>query len=182
MKNRKLIKILGIAGGGIAATLLIPILLYFGVWGFIWLCAVTIPDPPPPAVEQGEFPFKLVYEIDGERKEIEDTLVIEFEDSKGDFEVGDIYYWKRYFKNDIFNDETYEIVLAEEEDYRVWFELGSSEYYMGIDDPLDKYGTQPGEIGVYPETLPINDETLLEYYGIKIIEKYVSPPIEAPSK
>lgn len=43
-------------------------------WLIVFLVMMFSPSPSKPTITHGEFPFKIVYEINGERKTIEDTL------------------------------------------------------------------------------------------------------------
>ncbi|MFA8307240.1 YdgA family protein, partial [Paenibacillus alvei] len=47
-------------------------------WILIYVGLQLQPDPPRPEITYGEFPFKLVYEINGERKVIQDTVICEY--------------------------------------------------------------------------------------------------------
>ena len=47
----------------------------------LFIISIGAPAPPAPEITYGEFPFRLEYEIEGERFVIEDTLIAEFDKS-----------------------------------------------------------------------------------------------------
>ena len=154
-----------------------------------------------PKTTYGEFPFSLVYEIDGERVEIKDTLVIEYEGCEKEFDRIE-YKWNAYYKNSI-PDERYaeyskSIHICKGEiagligPVRVNFFIGHCEDYMGLPEPYPNVYEKmnPGDIYisyyVKDERLHnnlgnaerlITEEELYEYFNIRIIEKTVSDPI-----
>ena len=88
-----------------------------------------------PVNKYGEFPFKLVYEINGERIEIDDTLVIEYLGQDWNEGSGTYNVWNTYHKNGTKdkNCTRIELYSSDEEDgVTVTCFLGSCEYYMGI--------------------------------------------------
>ena len=95
-------------------TVVIAIILLF-VIGFLilispWLILAAglylSPAPPKPEIKYGEFDFKLVYEISGEIRTVEDTIVCEFDGFNIDEGRGKTRRWKEYFKNEQ-NNELY---------------------------------------------------------------------------
>ena len=73
------------------------VLVFFAILSLPWLLfEVLAPNPPAPEVTYGEFPFSLVYEIDGERVEIKDTLVIEHKGVDYNEGMGKYNKWKTY--------------------------------------------------------------------------------------
>lgn len=165
--------------------------------GFIGAAAPWIPimggsvissAPPKPEVEYGEFPFTLVYEIDGDTKTVKDTLVIEYKGVDWNEARGKYIVWNRYFKSRPEEYNTKVVILfdggMDANDPCVYLELGSCEYYMGLEeDPWWYYypDTEPGDIVFIYNQHPrdFNADEFFEYYGvnIKIIKKEISPPI-----
>jgi len=65
---------------GIPLLLSFFVLAYFTLpWLFIFIGNQLEPNPPHPEITHGEFPFRLVYEINGQRQVIEDTLTCDFD-------------------------------------------------------------------------------------------------------
>lgn len=48
-------------------------------WATMFFGISSFPNPTKPEITHGEFPFHLVYEINGETKVIEDTLICEYD-------------------------------------------------------------------------------------------------------
>ena len=64
--------------------ILLCIILFISTFGgFNFLLSV-----PEPRIKYGEFPFKLIYEIDGKTMTIEDTIICEFDGFKVVGEAG----------------------------------------------------------------------------------------------
>ena len=163
----------------VAAILFISIrvLTYFSwpwimIFAGIWLS----PDPPEPQVQYGEFPFEIVYQLDGELYTVSDVLVCEYDGIGVDEGVGKHIQWKGYLKS----NGNEEIVLLRKDSVRIVCSIGSPEYYMGDGD----YSEQ----GIQPDLLLIEDYESLttvhvltdaegEKYKIKLISWQLSKPI-----
>lgn len=88
----------------IMLILFIVLLIFTFPW---WLIAVGLyfsPAPPKPEITYGEFDFKLVYEINGEIRTVEDTIVCEFDGFNVDEGRGKTRRWKEKFKNEQGNE------------------------------------------------------------------------------
>ena len=57
------------------------------------------PEPPKPKIKYGEFDFTFVYEMDGEIRSIEDTIICEFDGFQIDEGRGKTRRWKEDFEN-----------------------------------------------------------------------------------
>ena len=165
----------------ILASILIGIILlpvFFSV-SFQIISYFTMENPDVPVIKKGEFPFEIIYEVNGERFSIKDTYVCEYDGiqiSKGGKYLG----WKGYFKSGnkdpltIFIGDTTEIVI----------DIGDYWYYMG--DPIlpkshknriPAFGRVIRENGgISGEAL--SSEELYSEYGIKIISCSLPEPIE----
>ncbi|MEM1485588.1 hypothetical protein V6615_12020 [Oscillospiraceae bacterium PP1C4] len=152
-----------------------------------------------PEVQQGEFPFKLVYEYNGETEIIEDTVFCEFYELTPYYIVpGKYRMWNRFLKS---GDERYHFTILKEEnkpsifnkgrvniDARVYINYGAAEYYMG--DPNSKSLTQSAPSieyienyqksenvqDCYTKVLSISDAE--KYFGIQIKVWEFSKPIK----
>lgn len=152
--------------------------IFFGIGGgFGFYIAViqglTVSEPPPPQITYGEFPFALVYEINGEEKVIEDTLICEYAGVEwvGDF-VESYRKWKTSFKSG--NERI--VLLNIDEKNILYFLPGSAGYYMG------EYanGERDMSHSVYRNNIeenphyaylgdPVSPEDLFNLYGIRLI-------------
>ena len=146
-------------------------------WMILYLSIYTSPDPPVPQTTYGEFPFELVYEINGEIITVKDVIVCEFDGFYMSEAGGKQRKWKSYFKE---TGQELGVFLTEDEDRIVYCYVGSAAFYM--DD--EKYPEErPLTPRVYDKNKTINteilsQEELLEIYNIKIISWNFSEPIE----
>lgn len=115
-----------ILGCGIA---LLTVLILIGGWYFIVISGVIFsfsPNPLEPEITYGEFPISITCEIDGETKEIKDTIVCEF-DGINDFgSGGKRRRWKSYLKS----GQEQMILLKINETSKLCCNYGLPEYYM----------------------------------------------------
>ena len=159
-------------------VLAIPLILYF-----------SYETPPKPEVTYGEFPFTLIYEIDGERVEVKDTLVVEYLGVGANEGRGKYNEWNRYLKSKYSSGYMRNSVVLYEGLFNnnsaiVYLELGSCEYYMGLEEEALYYyhsDVRPGDIvldtpGYYGA---LTDEELYDKFKIEIIKKEISSPIES---
>ncbi len=153
---------------------------------------------PAPQITEGEFPFVLEYEMDGQRYIIEDTVVCSFDG----YDLSDPFPFIDYSRS------WYQSLKSGEEQKRLILELdkntesvltkgrintesnvnlfyGSGGYYLG--DPEDskrvpcinyveEYKTT--EKVIHYEVTKLTNEQLEEYFGIKIVRFEFSSPIE----
>jgi len=135
------------------------------------------PTPPRPAITYGEFPFRLVYELNGEEIVIEDTIICEFDGY--DFSWGGEGRWRKWKSHYASGNER--IVLLAINNGVVFVLSGSPEYYMGD----SKYGSGTQLLPTayvydadnWPKYLMVGEDELLNAYGIKLISWEPSPPI-----
>ncbi len=165
----------------IIALLLCLIFIVFSFSGckaFFFGAAADAPEPPEPRIKEGEFPFEIVYEIDGQRVTMQDVYVCRYAGSSSLVTGGKVRYWKGYVKSTGERSP----MLLKENGTKVMFFIGDPEYYMG-DDPgewepevyyVNAYNNNPLVSQGWPE----DDEELLEDYGIKIISYKLAEPIE----
>ncbi len=164
----------------IIALFSIPILFY-----------LSYPDPPKPEIKYGEFPFELVYELDGETFIIEDTLIIEYKGVGANEGVGKYNEWNRYLKSQqVENYIRHNVILFDGllqngNSALIYLELGSCEYYMGLEEDRIYYyysDTKPGDIAILTHEYngSISTEELYNNYNInlKIIKLELSSPIK----
>lgn len=153
---------------------------------------------PAPQITEGEFPFILEYEINGERHIIEDTVVCKFDgyDLSDPFPFID---YSRTWHQALKNEEEHKTLILELEDNtesllvkdriniesRVNLFYGSGGYYLGDPDDaekipcinyVEKYKTS--EKVTHNEVTLLTNEQLEKYFGIKIIRFEFSKPIE----
>lgn len=153
--------------------------------------------PPPPMITHGEFPFRLEYEIDGERFVIEDIIIAEFQQS---IEGNSITNARRIWSTSLANGaggghlgNELSFLLNQIGDVTVTFTPGLAEYFMGdLDDgnpsriESNRIPASLPRIAVRnPNSLPIMiyerpeyATELLEELGVILISWEYTPPIE----
>jgi len=146
------------------------------------LCGCTPIIPPPadaPLVTYGEFPFSLVYEVDGEQFTISDSFVCEYGGDVWDGSQYDRYRtWNGHHKNDS------SLILRRISDTEyISFSFGhSAAYYMGDEQsPNYRYG-KPTVTYRNSEDFASDSSIFLDSfyssYGVRIISYEMSDPIE----
>ena len=121
-------RVLTIAGIITATVIvLIGILYLFVLSGAIFMFNS---NPPTPEVTYGEFPIKVVYEINGEMKVVEDTVVCKFDGFEDLGSSGKYRKWKAHLKSG-----NKRLTLLKGENKNILFEIsvsyGQPDYYMG---------------------------------------------------
>ncbi len=147
---------------------------------FVTLSVASCSRVASPTIKEAEFPFEIVYEIDGETVTVSDVYVCEFDGFAWNENVGRYRQWKGYVKT----TGKDHLVLLEDGDLKLACNLGSAAYYMG--DPsmagaekftpeiyyvrtFESGGVSSGFTGV---------DSLLEQYKLKLISWKLSDPIE----
>ncbi|WP_235847594.1 hypothetical protein [Paenibacillus tuaregi] len=163
-------------------------LLFFLVlpWSLLFVGINSLPNPPQPAIKYGEFPFRLEYEINGQRKVIQDTLICEYDGVGSDEGRGKFRKWKEKLASG-----KEEITLIQPSDStEIFFFPGSAEYYMGDSHPSNSDSSHGRNDSSFPDALYktiegkittsglVTERQLLEEYSIKLIKWDASPPIK----
>lgn len=157
--------LLGLLGWGAASII--------GIWLFT-------PNPPTPEITYGEFPFEIVYEIDGEMITISDVYVCEYDGIGANEGSGKHRTWKGYFKST--GEER--LVLFQDGNLTFACAVGYPEYYMSDPCvfnysyvPYIYYVISPDEFGGASSGV-MDIEQLLERYKLKLISWDLSKPIQ----
>lgn len=161
---------------------------------FICMCAISAiltsislikMYPKEPTIKYGEFPFSLIYEIDGKTIEVKDTLICAYDGFAADAAQGVYRKWKSYLKS----GKT-RVVLYQNHEMEIFFtpninhwEAGA--FYMGDTEVYDKINIP------FPNAWYTNDfeskrlnayiisaDEMLEKYNIKLLNWEISPPIK----
>ncbi len=149
---------------------------------FILIIVVTLSscqNIPEPQIKEKEFPFEIVYEIDGEPVTINDVYVCEFDGFDWNEGVGKHRKWKGYIKSS--GEE--ELIIFEDDDLKFAVSIGSPEYYMN--DPDCSYSENIPSI-YYIKSNEFDGgssgimeiESLLEQYKLKLICWNLPEPIQ----
>ena len=179
-------KILNMGIGTILTVLLIGMLLVACSDG-----GSLYPNPPDPKIKYGEFPFRLTYELNGDTKIIEDTVICEFYGFETWGEAGKYRKWKTHLKSG--NERITLLDLRPSDEINefgqkmleLYFSFGTAEYYM--DDELGSK-KRAGEISNWVDYMYQSTDGTIGYsgykvnvarekYKIKLISWEPSPPI-----
>ena len=166
---------------GIGIIVGIPILLFVLFVAFLVALHIFTPNPPKPEITYAEFPFEVVYEIDGEIITVTDVYVCEF-DGFSISKASSVKQreWNGYIKS---TGEEY-LILLEDGNLTFACSLGGPKYYMSDpsmptyeNTPTIFYIISPDETG--GTTSGVGDiEPLLEQYKIKLISWKLADPIQ----
>ena len=148
-------------------------------WIAIYSGAWRQPDIPAPTIKYGEFPFRLVYSIDGEIFVVEDIYVAEFEGFGWNVAHGHYRMWNGY----IAGTGEDKVPVLVDGNKRIYFSVGSARYYM--DDEFIPFEEPFVPMLLLVEWLDIGGggtsisapENLGEIYNIELIEWELSSPI-----
>ena len=171
-------------------TILISIIIVGLFFLFIVSGAVfmLMPTPPEPEIKYGEFSIKIIYEVNGEKKELTDTIICEFDGFENHGSGGIWRKWISYLKSG--NERL--VLLKGEDDNGIKYEIsdfyGVPEYYMGdfydnitLYEKSLKYDNEFGYIqwkdGIRSGKVITKDEAF-EKYKLQIIDIQYSKPIQ----
>lgn len=172
-------KMTGFCNIGVVILVFIVILLLIVV-----LNVVFFPNPPMPAVTYHEFPFQLVYELNGETKRIDDTVICEYDGIEYLGEAGKFRKWKAHLKSG--NERV--TLLKVGNSLEFYFYYGDPENYMG-DPQSGRYGKDLSydlsyipfiekENGVQTADSGMPADEVWKKYKLRIIDWKYTNPIE----
>ena len=161
------------------------------VWMVIRIIGAILlgPKPPRPEITQGEFNFRLEYELNGEIIVIEDKIIAQFNGFSAD--TGSMAWFRTWKLHLASNRRTRNILLKELEDgRRIYYVVESANYFMGdlqteIETNYNWYPFNGVTIEYPPNIIPeigarfINGlQDLYDRFGIRLISWEHDPPIE----
>ena len=154
----------------IACLLVLP-------WLTLYIGLMTTPSPPKPETTYGEFPFRLVYEINGVQKVLQDTLICQYDGIGVNEAQGKYRKWTKRLAS----GDKRVLLLKISETEAIYYDPGSAKYFMGDDDayqPIFPNAIYVARGILQSEERLIDSDELLEMYGIKLISWDISPPIK----
>lgn len=155
-KRHKILKILTITLASILGGIVCLVSLISLPWILIGLGIALSPSPPAPKITHGEFPFHLVYEVDGNKYTIDDTIICDYVGTYADEGHGKYIEWKENLANgneitrfSFTGDEKYGIKLFDgavqgKGSKTIICDIGNPQYYLGYNKYADYC---PGRIG-----------------------------------
>ena len=159
--------------------ILIPLVLIVSVLALLQnlFSLAVLPAPEVPDIKYAEFPFEIVYSIDGETFEFNDVYVCKYKGIDLDYTDSKILVWNTYLKH---SDTEHVELMPYNSSGSLCLYLGSPEYYMMGSFP--GYGEHvPGEYihhSLNHKREEISFEEAKEEYGLEIISTKFSEPIE----
>lgn len=174
----------------LSLVILLPSLLLFAgcdPFTILQLSMACRPDPPTPEITTAEFPFKLVYTINGEEVVYEDVITCTYDGFNNDASRSDKYrVWDKEYGKDS------PVVLCQlNDEQRICFYIPySAAYLMGETPDAVNYFDDPPYIGLATLTEYLEGKTayrcdrtieadeLKEVYNIEIVSFEMPPPIE----
>ncbi len=163
------------------------IVLVFRILAITGIFALFMDNPQEPEIKYGEFPISVIYEINGEKRKLEDIVVCEYDNIEKRGSAGNYRKWKARLKSGsknfgFFPIEKDEIMIE------VGIYIGSPNYYMGDyeqtkeeyervmdDDRFREY--VEWKDGIKTGNIYSKDE-VWKKYGFKIIDIQYSQPIK----
>jgi hypothetical protein len=155
------VMMIGIFFGLLIYELISPIILFM------------TPEPPKPLIEYGEFPFEIVYSVNGEVFNKTGKLRFKYRTYTDYDRLEKKAFWEGYY----LNDPPY--LLHQVGSQYIYIDCGQDEYYMMNEKPYDGY--EPGEYFYYYVNYKKTDltpEEAKEKFGIEIISKKFSEPLK----
>ena len=186
---KKPLKVALIIGGVILGVLAVLIIVAYIPWLIVLFAFFFGETPEKPEIKYGEFDYSLVYEINGETKTINDTLVCEYDGISYNLD-GKSIKWNSYIKGAKIkgSKDQDDYVIFENDEYRIYIYLPTDARYFMDDPAYELYGFEdPGEPWFGYEYLnsgegteyPIfSEEEYAEKFGTKIISWEIEGPIE----
>lgn len=146
------------------------IVFFTGPWLLLYISISLTEDPPKPFYTYGEFPFHLEYEINGQEKTVEDTVIVKF-DGFGLSEGSGRKYiqWKKTLASGNKNVVLYE--GGKGEDVSLFFSVLYLDYHLE-DELYNEDALTPGVIkkmGNITDHSPLSEYELLTEYNLKVI-------------
>ncbi len=186
----------------IAVSAVFYAVVYISPWSIMYLYGqFCVPEPAEPSITEESFPFTLVYELNGKKKVIEDTMICKYTGSEW-YGTSDekSRTWGMKLKSGKDAVVLWEGKNKRGEQQRIVWGVDPA-YFMGDGDDVKKYELPDKEYFFYPgmteeeyynsyielETTEsdglIDEESLgkrklLEKYGIKILNWECALPIE----
>lgn len=171
--------------GAIFGTVYIVAMMFFVVsipWTLMYLGGMS-EELPEPKITYAEFPFTLVYSVDGNVITVNNTYVCEYEGIGWAAAGGSYRKWKGYVKETGLEN----VLICEDSKRKIFCVVGEPLYYMGEKERFERKGWKNKSLS--PPHLYSDDKTddydlisveeIKQTYNIEIISWEFSPPIQA---
>ena len=133
------------------------------------------PNPPLPEITYGEFPFRIEYEINGDRVVVEDTVICEFDGFEFSWGgEGKFRKWKSHLASG--SQGNYLLLLTIDGTNDLYCTVRGPSYYMG--EVYGYYDDEKPPGAFLKNGHVLSSQELFDRYGIRFISWEFSPPIE----
>ena len=162
-------------GTTIVKVLIVLVTVSVAIGVLPWLFTLIFSQSPPqPEVTYGEFPFEIVFEINGETKTVDDVYVCEY-DGIGVGSNGKYIKWKGYIKST--GDEY--IVLEDRGFEKLVCSVGSPYYYMNDTITYRQQNEPKPSLKIcYIFGVSFAGDSVEQQYGVKVLDYSFSQPIK----
>lgn len=166
------------------SILLVVFAMCFAPWGIVYIGTLLLEEPAKPEIVREEFSFTLIYDSNGERKMIKDTLICEFDGIGADEGRGKYRKWKSKLASGNKNIKLWEGKGKKGAKQEICYNCAPPGYYMG--DPDYGNGNKSNysdiilkkELSDSMEEIFMSEKKLLQKYNIEIISWDCEEPIK----
>lgn len=147
-------------------------------WACLFLGLHFSKEPLKPEHIYGEFPYKLVYELNGEKHTVEGKYICRYDGISTNEGRGKYRTWTGYVEET--NEDS--VFIYENEEVAIYCYIGDAGYYMG-DHKYSGHAEgkllQPHLFGKPKNkgNIGLSEVEIFERYGIRILEYSLSEPI-----
>lgn len=147
-----------------------------------WICLklglLFSKKPLLPERTQGEFPYKIVYELNGETHTVEGKYICKYDGIATDEGRGKHRTWVGY----VDGTEEKSVYLFENEEVAIYCYIGDAGYYMGDNEYSGHIEGTPLIPRLFckpkiEEIISLTEDEIFERYKIRILEYKISEPI-----
>lgn len=159
-------------------------LIIIGLFTLPWIALYAglhlLPAPPRPEIIYDEFPFRLEYEINGQRVVLKDTLICEYDGIGINTGSGKYFKWKEHLASG--NERVTLLKISNTQE--IYYRVGHARYYMGVQGegigyihsfPDASLLDTSENVGYYEST--VTAEELFNKYNIELISWDYTEPI-----
>ncbi len=148
-------------------------------WIFLYLGLKFSKTPLSPQQTNGEFPYKLVYELDGQTHIMEGKFICKYKGISMNEARGKYRVWTGFVEG---TDEK-SVLLFENEEVKIYCYIGDAGYYMGDIDYSEHSPNSPIKPRLFcrqknkDDLKTLSENDIFSKYKIKIIKWEFSKPI-----
>ncbi|AOT71444.1 hypothetical protein [Geosporobacter ferrireducens] len=130
----------------ITISIILGILAVFTLpWAILFVGLNMSPNPPKPTITHGEFPFHLVYEVDGKQYTIDDTIICDYAGTGMNEARGKHIKWEErlasgnkiskfnfsFTEDDQYGIKLFDGIIQGQGSTTIICDVGNPQYYLG---------------------------------------------------